>query len=48
MKNISKLEVIVIIWGNIEALLIAYLIENMVFLKKIPIVFHNGSNYIIV
>ena len=36
-KNIAKLQIIVIVQRNIEVLRIAYV--------KIPIVFHNGSNY---
>ena len=44
-KNIVKLEIIVIIQGNIQVLHIAYVIRNTVCLKKIPIVFHNESNY---
>ena len=44
-KNIVKLEIIVIIQGNIQVLHIAYVIQNTVCLKKIPIVFHNESNY---
>ena len=34
IKNIIKLEVIVIIQGNIEMLHIAYIIQNIVHLKK--------------
>ena len=45
MKIILKLELIFIIQGNIEVLCIAYVILNIVGLKKIFMVFHNGSNY---
>ena len=44
IKNIVKLESIVIILGNLEVLRIAYLIKNLLYLKIFP-VFHNGSNY---
>ena len=37
IKNIVKLEIIFIIQGNIEVLRIAYVIQNVVCLKKIPI-----------
>ena len=45
MKSIIKLEIIVIIQGNIGVLHIAY-ICNLKYSapKKIPMVFHNGSN----
>ena len=47
IKNIVKLEIIVIIQGNIEMLRIVHSICNLNYSvpKKIPIVFHNGSNY---
>ena len=41
--KINVLKIIVIIQVNIEVLHIAYVIWNIV-CKKIPIVFHNGSN----
>ena len=44
-KNILTLDVIIIIQGNIEVLHIAYVISNIVYLKKFPIAFHSGSNY---
>ena len=44
IKDIVKLEIIVIIQGNIEELHIVYNIKYSV-PKKIPVVFHNGSNY---
>ena len=44
-KNI-KLVIIVIIQGNIEVLSIAYVIENIVWLKKfLHFLIMNGSNY---
>ena len=43
IKNIIKLEIIVIIQGNIEVLHIAYV--KFTLPKEISIVFHNGSNY---
>ena len=45
IKNMVKLDIIVIIQGNIEMLHIAYIIWNILYLKKSPIAFHNGSNY---
>ena len=33
-KNIVKLEIIVIIQGNIEVLRVAYVIQNIVYLEK--------------
>ena len=45
MKNIVKLEIIVIVQENIEVLHIAYVILNIAYLKKIPIAINNGSNY---
>ena len=39
-KNIVKLDIIVIIQGNIDMLRIVYTV-----LKKITLVFHNGFNY---
>ena len=44
MRNIVKLEITVIIQGNVEELRIANVIYNIMYLKK-PIAFHNGSNY---
>ena len=44
-KNIVKLEIIVILQENTEVLHISYVILNIVYLKKVPIYFHNGSNY---
>ena len=44
IKNI-KLEIIFITLGNIEVLRMAYVIQNILYLKKIPIAFHNRSNY---
>ena len=35
IKNIVNLEIIVIMHGNIEVLRIAYVIHNIVYLKKI-------------
>ena len=43
IKRIIKLEIVVIIQGNIEVLRIAYL--KYIVPKKIRIVFHNRSNY---
>ena len=40
-----KLEIIVIIQGNIEVLHIAYVFWNKVCPKKNPVAFHNRSNY---
>ena len=40
-----KLEIIDNIQENIWVLRMAYVIQKIVCLKKIPIVFHNGSNY---
>ena len=34
IKNIVELEIIVIMQGNIKVILIAYAIENIVYLKK--------------
>ena len=45
IKNIAKLVIIAIIQENIEVLHIAYVIQNIVFLKKFLLVFHNWSNY---
>ena len=45
MKNIGKLEIIVNIQRNLEVLPTAYVIENIVYLKKVPIAFHNGSSF---
>ena len=45
MKNIVKLEIIVIVQENIEVLHIAYVILNIAYLKKIPIAINNESNY---
>ena len=44
-KNIVKLEIIVTLQENIEVLRISYVILNIVYLKKIPVYFHNRSNY---
>ena len=38
-KNIVNLEI------NIELLHIAYVVKNIMCLKKIPMFFHNGTNY---
>ena len=43
-KNIVKLEINAIIQGNMKMLHIAYVIQNIVYLKK-SIVFHNGVSY---
>ena len=43
IKNIVKLEITVIIQGNVEVLCICNLKYSV--LKKAPIAFHNGSNY---
>ena len=43
--DIIKPEINVIIHGNIEVLRIAYVIESIKYLQKIPIAFHNRSNY---
>ena len=45
IKDIVKLAIIGIIQGNIEVLRLAYVIWDIVYLRKIPIAFHNGSNY---
>ena len=45
IKNIVKLEIIVVIQGSIEVLHISYVVQNIKYLKKIPIAFHNGSKY---
>ena len=45
INNISRLGTIIIIQENIEVLDIVYVIYSVVYLKKIPIVFHNRSNY---
>ena len=45
MKNIGKLEIIVNIQRNLEVLPTAYVIENIVYLKNVPIAFHNGSSF---
>ena len=45
MKNIVKLEIIVIAQENIEVLHIAYVILNIAYLKKFSIAINNGSNY---
>ena len=39
------MEIIAIIQENIQLLPITYVIQNIVYLKKIPVAFHNGSNY---
>ena len=44
-KNIVKLEIIVIIQGNIEVLHIAYVITMDYCRWILSIIFHNGSNY---
>ena len=44
IKSIVKSEIIVIIQGKVEALHITYNLKHSV-LKKVPIVFNNGSNY---
>ena len=45
MKNIVELEIIVIIQENIEVPQIAYIIQNIVYLKKPPVLCNNESNY---
>ena len=44
IKNIVKLEVIVIMQGNIEVLSIAYVILNIVCLKTVSLAFQNGTS----
>ena len=43
-RKYRRLQIIVIIQVNLEGLLIAYVIWNIVYLK-VPIVFLNGSNH---
>ena len=45
LKVIIKSEIIVTALENLEELLIVISIYNTKYLKKIPIVFHNGSTY---
>ena len=44
-KNIIRLEIIVIVLGNIEVLLMISACLRCKIPKEIPVVFHNGSNY---
>ena len=44
IKIIVKLKTIVIIQVNAEVLHIACVIQNILFQKKLPVVFHNGLN----
>ena len=44
-----KLKMIVIIQGNLEELLIIFVIQDTKHTKKIPVIFHNGStNHLII
>ena len=45
IKDIAKLEIIVIMNDNMEVLRIAYIISNIGVPKKNYIAFHSGSNY---
>ena len=45
IKIIKKLETIAILQVNTKVQHIAYVIEDLMCLMKIPVVFHNGSNY---
>ena len=44
-KTFVRLKIIIIILVNTEILAIAHLIQNIVQLKKFPVVFHSQSSY---
>ena len=47
IKNTKKSEIIVITLGNIETLLIMFVFSDTKTPTEIPVVFHNGSKYVL-